>query len=64
MALKKSKDKVLAGVCGGIAEALGFDKTLVRVIWAILILCAGTGFCCISSFGFLCLISKKQSCLC
>jgi phage shock protein PspC (stress-responsive transcriptional regulator) len=43
MALKKSKDKVLAGVCGGIAEALGFDKTLVRVVWAILILCAGTG---------------------
>lgn len=43
MALKKSKDKVLAGVCGGIAEALGFDKTLVRIIWAILVLFAGTG---------------------
>jgi phage shock protein PspC (stress-responsive transcriptional regulator) len=43
MALKKSKDKVLAGVCGGVAEALGFDKTLVRIIWAILVLFAGTG---------------------
>jgi phage shock protein PspC (stress-responsive transcriptional regulator) len=43
MALKKSKDKVIAGVCGGIAESLGFDKTLVRVIWALLVLCAGTG---------------------
>lgn len=43
MALKKSKDKVIAGVCGGIADSLGFDKTLVRVIWALLVLCAGTG---------------------
>lgn len=43
MALKKSKDKVIAGVCGGIADSLGFDKTLVRVIWALLVLCACTG---------------------
>lgn len=43
MALKKSRDKVIAGVCGGIAEALGFDKTLMRVIWAFLILFAGCG---------------------
>ena len=29
--LRKSRDKVLAGVCGGIAEWLGWDKTVVRV---------------------------------
>jgi phage shock protein PspC (stress-responsive transcriptional regulator) len=29
--LRKSKDKVIAGVCGGIAEWLGWDKTVDRV---------------------------------
>ncbi|HEU5179647.1 MAG TPA: PspC domain-containing protein [Candidatus Polarisedimenticolia bacterium] len=29
--LRKSRDKVFAGVCGGIAEWLGWDKTVVRV---------------------------------
>ena len=29
--LRKSHDKVLAGVCGGIAEWVGWDKTAVRV---------------------------------
>lgn len=38
-----SNDKKIAGVCGGIAEYLGLDPTLVRVIWLILVLCAGVG---------------------
>lgn len=29
--LRKSKDKVIAGVCGGIADWLGWDPTVVRV---------------------------------
>ena len=29
--LRKSRDRVFAGVCGGIAEWLGWDKTVVRV---------------------------------
>ena len=33
--LKKSRSKVLAGVCGGIAEWLGWDPTLVRVLYVI-----------------------------
>ncbi len=41
--LRKSKDKKLCGVCGGIAEYFGMDPTVVRVIWLILVLCAGTG---------------------
>ncbi|ALB44749.1 MULTISPECIES: PspC domain-containing protein [Clostridium] len=36
-------DKKLAGVCGGIAEYFGLDSTLVRIGWAILIVCAGSG---------------------
>jgi phage shock protein C len=35
--LRKSRvDKKLAGVCGGIAEYLGWDSTIVRVIFVIL----------------------------
>ena len=41
--LYKSRDRVLAGVCGGIAEYFGVDPTLIRVIWAVLICCFGTG---------------------
>ncbi len=41
--LYKSRDRILAGVCGGIAEYFGVDPTLVRVIWAVLICCFGTG---------------------
>lgn len=34
--LHRSKDRVFAGVCGGLAEYFGFDVTLVRVIYAVL----------------------------
>lgn len=32
--LKKSKDKKICGVCGGIAEYFEIDLTLVRLAWA------------------------------
>ena len=35
-----SEGKVLAGVCGGIAEYFDLDPTIIRVIWALL---AATG---------------------
>jgi phage shock protein PspC (stress-responsive transcriptional regulator) len=34
--LVKSQSKVLAGVCGGIAEYLEFDYTIVRLVYALL----------------------------
>ena len=34
--LTKSNNKVLAGVCGGIAEFLGCDYTLVRMLYLII----------------------------
>ena len=40
---KSSKNKKIAGVCGGIAEYLNIDPTIVRLIWAQLIICFGTG---------------------
>ena len=33
----------IAGVCGGIAEYFKVDPTIVRLIWALIALCAGTG---------------------
>ena len=33
--LRKSRDRVLGGVCGGIAEWLGWDPTLVRILYVI-----------------------------
>ena len=34
--LHKSRDRVIAGVCGGLAEYLGWDITAVRIIYALL----------------------------
>ena len=41
--LRLSSNKVLLGVCGGIADYLGADATVVRVITAILACCGGVG---------------------
>lgn len=36
-----NEGKVIAGVCGGVAEYFNIDPTVVRVIWAILGLSGG-----------------------
>jgi phage shock protein C len=36
--LRSSVDRKIAGVCGGIAEYLEIDSTVVRLLWLILIL--------------------------
>jgi phage shock protein PspC (stress-responsive transcriptional regulator) len=33
--LRKSKNRMIAGVCGGLAEWLGWDPTLVRVLYVL-----------------------------
>lgn len=40
--LYKSNNRMLCGVCAGLAEYLGIDPTVVRLIWAALGL-TGTG---------------------
>lgn len=41
---KSATDKKLTGVCGGIAEYLGLDPTLIRLAWAgITLFLCGTG---------------------
>ena len=41
--LTKSSNRMIAGVCGGVADFLGWDLTLVRVVWALCILLGGFG---------------------
>ena len=38
--LRKSNNKMLAGVCAGLAEYFNFDPTLMRVAYAVLTLCS------------------------
>ena len=40
---KSSRDRKIAGVCGGIAEWLGVDPTIIRLVWALLVLGWGSG---------------------
>ncbi|MDP4277731.1 MAG: PspC domain-containing protein [Bacteroidota bacterium] len=42
--LYRSRDKMLGGVCAGLADYLGIDCSLVRVIFAALILAGTFGF--------------------
>jgi phage shock protein C len=33
--LRRTRQRLLAGVCGGLAEWLGWDRTLVRVLFVL-----------------------------
>ncbi len=40
---RSRRDKVISGVCGGIAEYFDLDSTIIRLAWVVLILLGGTG---------------------
>lgn len=40
---RSRRDRMVAGVCGGLAELLGVDSALVRFIWGITIFFGGFG---------------------
>jgi phage shock protein C len=40
---KSRTERMIDGVCGGIAEYLGLDVTLIRIVWVLLTLFGGTG---------------------
>ena len=40
---KSVKDRKIAGVCGGIAEYLNADPTIIRLVFALMVLGWGTG---------------------
>lgn len=41
---RDTRNKVIGGVCSGLANYFGIDAALVRVLFAVLFLCASTGF--------------------
>ena len=41
--VRSSDDRVVAGVCAGIAQTLGVDATLIRLVFALLALAGGAG---------------------
>ncbi|MBR3738005.1 MAG: PspC domain-containing protein [Eubacterium sp.] len=40
---KDQSNKMISGVCSGIAKYFDIDPTIVRLIWALAIIFAGTG---------------------
>ncbi|MCQ2608414.1 MAG: PspC domain-containing protein [Bacteroidales bacterium] len=40
---KKSSDKKIAGVAGGVANYLGIDPTIMRIIWLCAVVFGGFG---------------------
>lgn len=40
---RSDTDKMVAGVCGGIAAYFDIDPTLVRLIWVLFCLAGGSG---------------------
>ncbi|EKB1219212.1 PspC domain-containing protein [Listeria monocytogenes] len=40
---KSSSQKMIAGVCGGLAEYFGIEVTIIRLLWAGTVLFFGTG---------------------
>ena len=41
---KSNENKMIDGVCGGIAEYFGIDPTLVRLGWVLFCALGGSGF--------------------
>lgn len=40
---RSQRNRMLAGVCGGIADYFKLDPTLIRLAWVLLVCLAGTG---------------------
>lgn len=40
---RSTQNRILGGVCGGIAEYFGLDPALVRIIWLVTIFAGGAG---------------------
>lgn len=41
---RSKNDRMIAGVCGGLAEYFGVDPTLVRLLFVIFLLAGGSAF--------------------
>ena len=42
--LRRSRtDKMVAGICGGLGKYFGLDSTILRLVFVVLLIFAGTG---------------------
>ena len=41
--LTRSNNKMIGGVCAGLAEYLDIDPTIVRIVWVLMVFFAGFG---------------------
>ncbi len=41
--VRSSTNQMLCGVCGGIGEYFHVDPTVIRLLWVVFVLCAGSG---------------------
>ena len=41
--VRSINDRKIGGVCAGVADYFDLDPLLVRIVWLLLLLCAGTG---------------------
>ena len=57
--LTRSDNKVIGGVCAGIADYLNLDPTVVRVLYVLMIFFAGFGI--LLYFIFWLVMPKKES---
>ncbi len=55
--LTRSNNKMIGGVCAGLAEYLDLDPTIVRIVGVLMVLCAGFG---ILLYLILWLVMPKQ----
>ena len=56
--MRSGKDQKIGGVCAGVAHYFDIDPTIVRVIWAVLAFCYGTG---VLAYIILCLIAPVST---
>jgi len=38
---RSKKDRMIRGICGGLAEYMNFDSTVLRLVWAIIVVFTG-----------------------
>ena len=55
--LTRSNNKMIGGVCAGLAEYLDLDPTIVRIVWVLMVFFAGFGGL---LYGILWLVMPKQ----
>ena len=40
---RSKKNRVIAGVCGGLGEYFGIDPVIIRLLWLLFLFAMGTG---------------------